>query len=86
MENIPVEKLRKFIAIDLFGASKLDLSKRKLSKVPEAVTDLTDVEGLKLSQNCLVELPTNINKLKNLTYLDLDNNQFSQLCSSRKYP
>ena len=44
-------------------ARVLDLSSRGLSKVPEAVSDLTELEGLDLPDNYLEELPTSINKL-----------------------
>ena len=44
-------------------ARVLDLSSRGLSKVPEAVSDLTELEGLDLPDNYLGELPTSINKL-----------------------
>jgi Leucine-rich repeat (LRR) protein len=40
-----------------------------LSIVPEAVTDLIELEFLDLSDNYLKELPTSINKLKNLKRL-----------------
>ena len=79
MENNSEEELRKFIKTNYKGQRVLDLNGRKLSKVPEAVTDLTDVEELDLSDNNLTELPTSINKLKNLEVLRLDNNQLSEL-------
>ena len=50
-----------------------------LSKVPEADYDLTESEHLDLSGNYLEELPTSINKLKNLKTLTLDNNQLRDL-------
>ena len=80
MENISVEKLRKLIYTDGLGDRVLDLSGKGLSKVPEAViTDLTELEGLYLSDNYLKELPTSINKLKNLKWLLLDKNQLREL-------
>ena len=74
MENISAEKLRESI----FNGS-LDLSGKGLSKVPEAVTDLTELEVLDLSDNYLNELPTSINKLKNLERLRLNRNQLREL-------
>ena len=55
------------------------LSSRKLSKVPEAVSDLTELEELDLPDNYLEELPTSINKLKNLTRLTSEVNQLREL-------
>ena len=74
MENISAKKLRKLISRNIVGWSPLDLSGKGLSKVPEAVTDLTELEELDLSDNYLKELPTSINKLKNLKWLRLDKN------------
>ena len=48
-----------------------DLSNRGLSSIPEAVTDLTELEELDLPYIYLEELPTSINKLKNLKMLRL---------------
>ena len=47
--------------------------------VPEAVTDLTELEEIDLSDNYLEELSTSINKLKNLKTLRLDENQLREL-------
>ena len=48
-----------------------DFSNRGLSKVREAVTDLTELEELDLPEIYLEELPTSINELKNLKTLRL---------------
>ena len=80
MENISAVELRKYIRKGWFG--ELDLSGRQLSKVPEAVTYLKDLEILELDRNILTELPTSINKLKNLTRLYLNENQLTYLPDS----
>jgi len=51
---------------------------RGLLMVLEVVTDLTELEDLHLPDNYLEELPTSINKLRNLT-LRLDENQLRDL-------
>ena len=79
MENISAEKLRKMIYTNKYGDRVLYLRGKGLSKVPEAVTDLTELEELYLSVNYLKELPTTMNKLKNLKWLILNNNQFREL-------
>ena len=79
MENISAGELRKLIFTDHYGQRVLDLSGKGLSKVPEAVTDLTELEVLDLSYNYLKELPTSINKLKNLKWLILYKNQLREL-------
>ena len=50
-----------------------------MSKVPEAVSDLTELEELDLPDNYLEELPTSINKLKNLMRLTSEVNQLREL-------
>lgn len=45
MENISAEKLREMIRDGILGKA-LYLSGKGLSKVPEAVTDLTELENL----------------------------------------
>ena len=54
------------------------LSGRELSIVPEAVSDLTELEELDLPDNYLEELPTGINKLKNLKRLTSEVNQLRE--------
>ena len=49
-------------------------SSRGLSKAPQAVSDLTELEKINLSGNYLKELLTSINKLKNFKMLRLDKN------------
>lgn len=46
MENISAEKLREMIYTDDFFGKALVLRGKGLSKVPEAVTDLTELENL----------------------------------------
>ena len=43
------------------GVANLDLSRKGLSRLPDAVTELTEVEELWLDYNNLAELPTGIN-------------------------
>ena len=63
------------------GAVSLDLSGKGLSRIPDAVTELTEVEELRLNSNNLTELPTSINKLKNLIGLNLSGNKLTELPS-----
>jgi len=79
MENITAENLRKLIKQGLFGERALGLSGKLLSKVPEAVCELTELEELNLSDNYLKELPASINKLRNLRRLILGGNQLREL-------
>ena len=48
----------------------LDLKGQILSRVPDAVTELSEIEILVLDENELIELPVSINKLKNLILLN----------------
>ena len=61
------------------GSVVLDLHGKGLFRVPDAVTDLSEVEKLRLDRNNLTGLPTSIHKLENLVRLDLDGNKLAQL-------
>ena len=58
---------------NVIGDRVVYLSSRELSIVPEAVSDLTELE-LDLPDNYLEELPTSMNKLKNLKRLTSEGN------------
>ena len=57
------------------GAVVLDLNGKGLSSVPAAVTELIEVEEIRLRKNNLSALPTSINKLENLQMLDVAGEQ-----------
>ena len=78
MENITAENLRKLI-YDSYAGRALNLSGKRLSNVPAAMWEVTELEKLDLSYNYLKELPASINKLRNLTMLILDGNQLREL-------
>ena len=61
------------------GLSVLDLKEKGLSRVPDVVTELSEIEKLVLEKNNLIELPPSINKLKNLIVLNLENNKLTEL-------
>ena len=66
----------------------LDLKGEGLFRVPDAVTERTEIEIqiLVLDENKLIELPVSINKLKNLILLNLKNNKLTnQLIGSFTY-
>ena len=64
---------------NVIGDRAVYLSSRGLWIVPEAVSDLTELEELDLPDNYLEELPTSINKLKNLKRLTSEVNQLREL-------
>ena len=68
MEDYSSAKLKAYVK-NRGGVVSLDLSEKGLSRVPDAVTELTEVEELKLNDNNMTELPTSINKLRNLVTL-----------------
>ena len=78
MENITAENLRKLITEGPLGKA-LDLSGERLSKVPAALWEVTELEVLHLSDNNLTELPASIRELRNLKWLSLDGNQLREL-------
>ena len=55
----------------------LDLKGEGLFRVPDAVTERSEIEILVLDENKLIELPVSINKLKNLILLNLKNNKLT---------
>ena len=59
----------------------LDLKGEGLFRVPDAVTERSEIEIqiLVLDENKLIELPVSINKLKNLILLNLKNNKLTKL-------
>lgn len=64
------------------GAAKLDLSRLKLTTVPEAVGKLTALQELDLSNNQLTILPEAVGELRALRKVGLSNNQLTALPES----
>jgi len=61
------------------NATKLDLSRRDLIKMPDEVFELTNLTRLNLNSNQLTEIPEAIGKLTSLTELYLGDNQLSEI-------
>jgi internalin A len=61
------------------GAVELDLSNLELTTVPDAITQLTNLQKLDLSHNQLTSLSDEIAQLTNLQKLYLSNNQLTSL-------
>ena len=80
MEDFSSAELKAYVE-DEGGVVSLDLSEKGLSRIPDAVTELTEVEELRLDDNNLTELPTSIHKLKNLIRLHLSGNKLTELPS-----
>ena len=64
------------------NATKLDLSSLDLTKLPESISQLGQLQKLNLSNNQLSELPASISQLSQLHELFLDDNQLSELPES----
>jgi Leucine-rich repeat (LRR) protein len=60
-------------------ARELDLRDMKLTKLPEAIASLTNLQRLNLNNNQLTELPKAIAFLTQLQVLDLSNNKLRKL-------
>ena len=67
-----MEDLRTLITRNSAGRLELNLSKRGLTRVPEAVSLMTEVEVLDLSGNPITRIPDNLSKLTNLKVLRLN--------------
>ena len=68
MEDYSSAKLRAKVIKDEDGRPTLNLDGKGLSRVPDAVTELSEVEEISLTDNNLTELPTSINKLNRLLW------------------
>jgi internalin A len=77
-EDIAVERIEAALAGKTWS-TKLDLSKLRLSSLPEAIWKLGSLISLDLSDNRLVELPPEIEQFYGLSVLNLSNNRLSQL-------
>jgi internalin A len=60
-------------------AAKLDLSGRGLTKIPESIGQLIELQYLDLSTNRLATIPESIGRLSQLQTLSLDNNHLTLL-------
>ncbi|WP_413173506.1 COR domain-containing protein [Anabaena azotica] len=61
------------------GWRQLDLSRKELTQVLEALAKLTNLTRLNLSNNQITEIPEALAKLTNLTRLDLSGNQITEI-------
>ena len=80
MEDYSSAKLKAYVEVR-GGVVSLDLSGKELSRLPDEVTELTEMQELRLDYNSLTELPTSIIKLKNLIRLHLNDNKLTKLPS-----
>ena len=78
MEHYSSIKLRAYLKYE-DGLAVLDLKGNKLFRVPDAVTELSEIDKLVLDENNLIDLPASISKLKNLIVLKLDENKLTTL-------
>ena len=60
MEDYSSAKLRAKVIKNIFRRATLNLDGEGLSRVPDAVTELSEVQELRLNGNNLTELPTSI--------------------------
>ena len=78
MERYSNTKLRAYLKYE-DGLAVLDLKEKGLSRVPDAVTELSEIKNLVLDKNNLIKLTAIISKLKNLIVLKLDSNNITEL-------
>ncbi|XP_067362301.1 DISP complex protein LRCH3 isoform X6 [Channa argus] len=81
--NLSGRKLKEFPRSaanhDLTDTTRADLSRNRLSELPQEVCLFVSLESLNLYQNCLRSLPDSLINLQALTYLNLSRNQLSVL-------
>ena len=76
------EARRRIEAARREGPTTLDLSGLELTRLPEEISQLTQLQRLDLSNNRLVTLPDTISQLTQLKQLYLDDNQLAALPDS----
>ena len=64
------------------GNTKLDLSRMGITKIPDTIGDMTQLDRLILSENKIKALPESIGKLSNLKTLYLFHNELTSLPES----
>lgn len=60
----------------------LDLSKNKISTLPQALQSLSQLQALKIGNNAIAELPEDIDTFQFLTELDISNNALEKVPST----
>ncbi|CAH8581370.1 unnamed protein product [Schistosoma curassoni] len=71
--------LQNGVLCGMIGLELLDLSRNKISQLPDDINSLISLEELFLSENKLTSLPNTICQLKELRTLDVSYNQLSTL-------
>ena len=79
MDAFPEEDVNSLVVLNADGKKKLCLKGRQLTQVPEALTKITDLEVLDLSDNELAGLPEGLKNLNQLTTLVLSGNKLEEL-------
>ncbi len=64
---------------EMYSRQHLDLSRKKLTQLPELVGQLTKLEHLRINENQLTELPDFIRNLTALKHLNVSDNQLTAL-------
>ena len=75
------EDFKSLVRLNADGKKELCLQGRKLDQVPDALTKMTDLEVLDLSDNKLAELPEGLKNLNQLTTLVLSGNRLEEIPS-----
>ena len=73
------DSLEEDVRLNVDGKKELSLKGRKLAQVPDALTKMTDLEVLDLSDNELAELPEGLKNLNQLRTLVLSGNKLEEL-------
>ena len=79
MDSLLDQDLKNLVYLNLDGRKELCLKGRQLTEVPDALTKLTDVEVLDLSDNELTKLPDGLKNLNQLKTLLLSGNKLDEL-------
>ncbi|TSK16091.1 Leucine-rich repeat-containing protein 30 [Bagarius yarrelli] len=72
------DRIRKYVVMQ-FGYNVLSLARQGMIAPPEELWELTELQKLNLSLNCLCFLPSSVASLQNLVVLNLWGNQLTSL-------
>lgn len=80
--ELTLQAAKKAVEVTADGVRRLTLSKMRLTKFPDCLLKLPNVDELDLSRNLIKELPKNIGDLKSLKLLDLHTNKLESVPES----
>lgn len=76
LDTLTYISLEEALSIPALEVVALDLSKQKLSEIPDTIRYFTNLKGIKLTKNKLTQLPDFFKAYDSLTFVHLSKNKF----------